>query len=720
MPKGKKSSDPFIGFVSPYREDLLRVGTSSAMVRALITHKDKLILIERRLNGDTGGRITILSDAGGTLKTELSSSYSSEDLTEKILELLNLREDPRKGRSTYVFSNVMYVPQFNVHQVLVLDDKQRRELVNKVLGLDKYTAALNNIEKIAKGKNSVIGSELDNINKVIEDRRKILEKINVNELKARLSELRRRRDELDKTLRELRGLRESLEARREEFSAGVSELSLRIGELRNKVKVINEKEKELESKRRRLDAILSEIGLSSVGSVSELSEELKRRKSSLENEYSDVSKKIRELDEKLKSVEASEREILAQVSRLEAEIENIKSRVREVWGEVQGMRELVARGVCPLCRQSITREHGEELVKEKNAKMREAAKDLVPLIKELRAKKLLQLRLSSEKEEIKKMRAELSKRQEEILRELREVDAGILRLSQITELSNEISRLEREVSEKTKILEELSVAEREFENLSKRIDDLRSELSRVKEREVECSRRLGEVSDQIVNLEEKLREHSELSSGLRELESRASFLKKISEYLINYVYKGVETIESAVRALAHDRFSEYFQEYFVRLLEDQELVEASVRDFKPSVKVRGSFLREQEISQPSGAQLTALGLAYRLALNRVVRDLNKELRDSVLIMDEPTLGFSPERIEKLRDLIESIRSDLGEAQVILVTHDERLLEVGDCRIRLSVDHSRNETLVDYEECVTRDENLDFQQYKNTVSRILSR
>ncbi|MGC8975267.1 MAG: AAA family ATPase, partial [Thermoprotei archaeon] len=557
-------------------------------------------------------------------------------------------------------------------------------------------------------------------NKIIEDRRKTLEKINVSELKTKLSELRGKRDELDKALRELRKLRESLESEREKLSVSVSELSLKIGELRSKAKVINEKEKELESKKEKLNAILSELGLGSVGRVSEFSDELKKRKSSLESEYSNVSKEVKELDETLKSIEAGEGEVLVQVSRLEAEIENTKSKVREVWSEVQEMRDLVARGVCPLCKQSITREHGEELVKERNRKMREVAIGLVPLIKELWAKKLLQLKLSNKKEEIEKMRNELSKRQEEILRELRGVDAGILRLNQVIELRDEISRLEQEVSRKTKILEELSIAEKEFKNLSKRIDDLRNELNKVKESEVDYSKRLGEVSEQIINLESKLREYSELSNELRELESRASFLAKISEYLINHVYKGVETIENFARSLAHEKFSEYFHEYFARLLEDQELVEASVRDFKPSVRVRASSLVEREISQPSGAQLTALGLAYRLALNRVVRDLSRELKDSVLIMDEPTLGFSPERVEKLRELIEFIGSDSGRAQVILVTHDEKLLEVGDCRIRLSINNSKNETLVDYEECVMKDEDLDFQQYKNFIYSILSK
>ena len=720
LPRGQKGSDPFIGFVSPYKDDLLRAGASSAMVKVLVRHKDKLILIERRLNGDRGGKITILSLADGTTRVESSSSYSSEDLTEKILEVLGLREDPRKGRNTYIFSNVMYVPQFNIHQTLALDDKQRRELVDKVLGLEKYMIMLNNIEKIAKGKNSVIGSELHNLNKMIEDRRKTLEKINVSEVRAKLSELRGRREELEKVLSELRKLRDSLEAEKEGLSVESNKLSVRMGELKNKIKVINEKEKELLSKREKLSKILLEAGLSGVGDVDKLVNELQTRKSGLEGERSNIVKKLEELDEALRRIEVDERNVLGRVLKLEAEAENLKSRVREAWNEVLEMRNVVSQGVCPLCRQSITHEHGEELVRGKISEVREVAMKIVPLIKELWSGKSLLLRLYIEKEEVKAARNELSKRLEEVLRELREVDVAISKISQVKELQDEISRLEQEVSDKPKVLEELRVCEEEYGKLSRRVEELRAKLGKIKEEEVARSKELGEVSEQINNLEKRLEEYSELSEELRKLELRASFLTKISDYLLNHVYKGVETIESAVRGIAHERFNEYFQEYFIKLLEDQELIEASVSDFKPSVRVRVGALSEREISQPSGAQLTALGLAYRLALNRVVRDLNKELRDSVLILDEPTLGFSPERVEKLRELIESIGSNLGRAQVLLVTHDERLLEVGDCRIRLSIDRSKNETIVDYEECVVGEENADFQSYKSFIEGVISK
>lgn len=718
LPRGQKSSDPFAGFVSPYRDDLLRAGTSSAMVRLLIEHRGKLILIERRLNGDRGGRIVIFSGAGDVLKVESSKNYSSEDLTEKILEILGLKEDLRKSRSTYIFSNVMYVPQFNVHQTLILDDRQRRELVGRVLGLDKYMTALNNIEKIAKGKNSVIGSELHSINERIADHKKYLKEIDVNKINTELSKLMSEREELNKRLNELRVRRESLEKEKKRLSRVRSELSLRIGELKSRLETINRAKTELKDKKERLNKTLSELGFSGIDRVNELIDELQARRLSLENEYSSIDRDLEQLDEKLRSVESYEKDVLTQVSKLEAEIEGVKNRVREIWGEVLETRGVVAQGMCPLCKQSITREYGEELMRERRLRMREVAMKIAPLVRELWSRKLLLQKLYSEKEEIKKKKTELSRHQDIVFKKIREIEASVLKLSQVVEFPKKISELELIVSEEAKVLEELNSAKREFEEYREKEDELDNIINEIKETEDEYNRKLGEVSERISNLKRELERYDRLSNELRKLESRASVLSRVAEYLVDHIYKGVEAIESAVRSLAHDRFSECFQEYFFRLLQDQELVEASVSDFRPVMRVRTGVAGVQEISQPSGAQLTALGLAYRLALNRVVRDLNKELRESVLIMDEPTLGFSPERVEKLRELIEDIRSGLGKAQVILVTHDERLLEVGDCRIRLSIDHSRNETLVDYEECLMEDENIDFQSYKDFVNSIL--
>ncbi|MBI2141854.1 hypothetical protein HYU16_05575, partial [Candidatus Woesearchaeota archaeon] len=62
-------------------------------------------------------------------------------------------------------------------------------------------------------------------------------------------------------------------------------------------------------------------------------------------------------------------------------------------------------------------------------------------------------------------------------------------------------------------------------------------------------------------------------------------------------------------------------------------------------------------------------LAYRLALNKVINNLVSTIRTKdLLILDEPTDGFSTEQLDKLRDVL----AQLQLPQIIIVSHEERI------------------------------------------------
>lgn len=56
----------------------------------------------------------------------------------------------------------------------------------------------------------------------------------------------------------------------------------------------------------------------------------------------------------------------------------------------------------------------------------------------------------------------------------------------------------------------------------------------------------------------------------------------------------------------------------------------------------------QEYGQLSGGERTSIALAYRLAFNTIVREVSFEKPIDLLILDEPTEGFSKEQLFKLR------------------------------------------------------------------------
>ena len=69
----------------------------------------------------------------------------------------------------------------------------------------------------------------------------------------------------------------------------------------------------------------------------------------------------------------------------------------------------------------------------------------------------------------------------------------------------------------------------------------------------------------------------------------------------------------------------------------------------------------------SGGEKTSISLAYRLALNEIIKRI-ANIGDHLLILDEPTDGFSKEQLTQLKLVLES----LEVSQLILVSHEKEL------------------------------------------------
>jgi exonuclease SbcC len=76
-----------------------------------------------------------------------------------------------------------------------------------------------------------------------------------------------------------------------------------------------------------------------------------------------------------------------------------------------------------------------------------------------------------------------------------------------------------------------------------------------------------------------------------------------------------------------------------------------------------------EYSFLSGGERTAVALAYRLALNQTINSVFSRIKTKdILILDEPTEGFSSSQISKMREIFEEL--DIG--QLIIVSHETQI------------------------------------------------
>lgn len=93
-------------------------------------------------------------------------------------------------------------------------------------------------------------------------------------------------------------------------------------------------------------------------------------------------------------------------------------------------------------------------------------------------------------------------------------------------------------------------------------------------------------------------------------------------------------------------------------------------NFTPLVEQNGY---ELEVDSLSGGERTSVALAYRLALNVMVKRVCNAMRSNLLILDEPTDGFSREQLFKLRDILDELKCE----QVIMVSHERELESFAD-------------------------------------------
>jgi exonuclease SbcC len=113
------------------------------------------------------------------------------------------------------------------------------------------------------------------------------------------------------------------------------------------------------------------------------------------------------------------------------------------------------------------------------------------------------------------------------------------------------------------------------------------------------------------------------------------------------------------------QFDELFRKWFGMLVEGTELEVTVDEDFAPVVN-QGGY--ELDIWALSGGEKTAVAFAYRLALNHMVREVVGADTGNLLILDEPTDGFSAEQLSKVREVLRELRAP----QLILVSHEREL------------------------------------------------
>ncbi|HVE37592.1 MAG TPA: SMC family ATPase [Nitrososphaeraceae archaeon] len=239
----------------------------------------------------------------------------------------------------------------------------------------------------------------------------------------------------------------------------------------------------------------------------------------------------------------------------------------------------------------------------------------------------------------------------------RKIEEKKIKEKSLLELDNEVFMLSKKLDEMKAIFQDRQEVENKLNNLDSEKESLENELMKMKEN---LAMRKTEHDNNLKQIES-------FNKKIAELEERVDkiiFTDQIGVWLNQHFIPSLEQIESQVLISVKEEFNRLFQKWFYLLIEVGDIDVEIDEFFTPIVNQSGYHL---EVDSLSGGEKSSIALAYRLALNEIIRRMIM-LEDNLLILDEPTDGFSKEQLVQIKYVLD----ELSAAQVIVVSHEKEL------------------------------------------------
>ncbi|MFB0561081.1 MAG: AAA family ATPase [Candidatus Lokiarchaeia archaeon] len=550
---------------------------------------------------------------------------SPTELKERILEILKFNEPPDPKAQSVIYRYAIFTPQEEMKSILWARSQERLQTMRKAFGIEDYKTAAENAKNL-------VG--------------KIKERSDI--LKGRIEDLEQKKKELETKTDEIKKGEEALKELTKEKEKLDSEVEKQESEMEN----LRGQEKELASVQMLIPKLKEEI------------KEKTKRKTTLQSENTNYKKEIEEqLHPQIEELNKLEKPTDKKEEELEKEIEAIRKQERELFQTVNSFnikieeyQQIIDKKICPTCDREVDpQEFGEKInskkmerdqAEEKRKKLAETLENTQTLLKNLRDYNKNQENLNQLKQNLEDKKERITKNLEETL-----------------ELSNQVERIDTELSKHQKKLEELKDISEKIEQLKTTLEDLKQKREETKDG---ISRAEKEI--EIYKIEKK-----KLEAEIKEKEKQGKTKKLLDEHRIwlqDYYTPTLESIEKHVMRNINQEFNRQLQRWFNILVDDPSKNVRVDEEFTPIIEQDGY---EQNINFMSGGEKTSLALVYRLALNTIVRKVSTTMKSNILILDEPTDGFSKEQLFKVREIL----NELQDAQVILVSHERELESFAD-------------------------------------------
>jgi exonuclease SbcC len=604
---------------------LIRSNENEAYVSLEFEVDDKRVVVERKL--EKGSKSIGQTETSITVNNEKFEGSVTE-IKNKILSLLNYPpEFTKKTNDLYRFT--VYTPQEQMKQIIMETNDTRLNTLRHVFGIDKYKRIEENIETITSRMRQDIRlkeAEMGNIEQKkasIAENQKLLKNQNekILEIEKQISETKKTREEKQKDLEEL--TKKINEKKKLEYEIEKSEINLA-----NKKENISSQEREIKSIKEQIE----KAGLLKFD----------------EKEIELFKQRIKTHEQMLKEMNEN------YISTL-TNFQNNESRINEL----KKLKEKISSiDRCTTCLQEVNEEHKKNIVTKATAEIISLESKLSENTK---TKNELNTKIEQEKKSLESFKQSLSNL--EIIKiRLENLKEKQIRLEQIEKqksaIINDISLINKHIESLTSMLKDYELYEKKYEEKNKELLEISNKENNFLILRAETNKEIQFLNKQISDLESEIKKIEELGRKL-------GYMKELEFWLNNKFIELVLYTEKNVMLKLREEFSKLFAEWFSILVSDSISVRLD-ESFSPLIQQADYELDYEFLS---GGERTAVALAYRLALNQTINSLLSKIKTKdIVILDEPTDGFSDSQLDKMRDIF----NQLKVRQLILVSHEPKI------------------------------------------------
>jgi exonuclease SbcC len=603
---------------------LLRNGEEEGGIVLEFEVDNKRIIIERTLKR----KKTISQDFCAITIDDERKEMSVTELKNKVLELLSYpAEFSKKQNLLYKFT--VYTPQEEMKQIILEDPETRINTLRHVFGIDKYKKILENIslitvklreEKRMKGV-LVINLEQDKLN--------LLEK--ENELETKQYNL----TSVEKEFFLKTEQRKKIQEEKEDISKKIEEKNKLQQEIEKTKIIINNKK----------DTILSNI---------QTSDKIKNQLKELQDLIFDEAQ-ISHLEQEIISQKKEKQKLADKNLEINSQSHSLISRIEDNQKLEKNFSNLE---MCPTCLQNVDSLYRANVLNKIHNEISQANNRIEELEQE---KKIISGKITEIDNKISSMEKELTN-----------LKISRIKLQEVKEKQTRISEIEKSNS---MLGEDIKLLSQHNKTLNDSIFELKKfdSISEVKEEEFNEALRQEHLADiKIAELKKEIevfsRQIDELKESIQKTEKirgEVDYITELENWLSKQFITLISFIEKNVMMKLKAEFSNLFAEWFYILVSDAFNIRLG-DDFTPIIEQQDY---EIDYAYLSGGERTAVSLAYRLALNQVINSfLSKIKTRDLIILDEPTDGFSDQQLDKMRDILQQLKVE----QLIIVSHEQKI------------------------------------------------